>query len=728
MRRSWARMLAAGLMISGLLTPASGTIESRVEPRFDLATPESAPFPSDRFTVADATQRTGLRVALPLPDCRSAVSVCEDVRLLNELDGFDLSPRLALPFSGAIDLGSVTARSVFVVRLGAGPPEAVPVSRLVHDPGTRTLYARPDALLEPETRYGLVVTREVRDARGRPIQPSRAFHAFLRGDARPALRRYRGALRDLVTALGRRGVRAEDVAVGAVFTTGSATTFLEHARAALDARRVAPALMTAPETGGWAYFPRGWLTNLVLRRQVGTRPDAPDAFADDALPLRALAPDAVGGVGVGWYLSPWYLTGDRRIIEGPTTTAVTARLEAPVPFVIVLPAGAPPLDGWPVAIMGHGYGGEMFSNALLIAGTLARHGVATVAITVVGHGGGPEGRLVAMGEGGANLIVRVPGRGIDQNGDGRIERVEGLEASGSAASLALRDGLRQQVVDLMTLVRALRGGLDVDGDGRADTRGDRFYYVGQSLGGIYGTLFLAVEPRVEVGVLNVPGGSIPEIVRLAPVFRPLVRQALARRTPSLLNAGEDFREDLPLRGDPPVVGPSAGALTIQEYLARVEWLGRRGDPLAYARHLRVAPLAGQREKRVLLQVAWGDGVVPNPTTAALVRVGQLGEMTSLLRADRVADAVPAELAEPHGFLLRAGAGGVVGAIARAAQEQVARFFRADGERVWDPDEAEPPPFREPLFEVPASAIPDRASVPRGSDASSAGGPGDGQAR
>jgi len=44
-----------------------------------------------------------------------------------------------------------------------------------------------------------------------------------------------------------------------------------------------------------------------------------------------------------------------------------------------------------------------------------------------------------------------------------------------------------------------------------------------------------------------------------------------------------------------------------------------------------------------------------------------------------------------------------GALAQAAQEQVARFFLADGVTVWNPDHAEPPPFSEAVFEVPAVA-------------------------
>ena len=120
---------------------------------------------------------------------------------------------------------------------------------------------------------------------------------------------------------------------------------------------------------------------------------------------------------------------------------------------------------------------------------------------MVGHGGGPEGRLLVSLADGRTHIVRVPGRGVDLDGDGRIESTEGLAPlpGGPLAVLGLRDGLRQQVVDLMALVRAVGRGLDVDGDGRPDTGQGPISYAGHSLGGIYGTLFLAVESRVSRG-------------------------------------------------------------------------------------------------------------------------------------------------------------------------------------------------------------------------------------
>jgi hypothetical protein len=692
--------LAAAQLGAGPSSVPAGP-RQRVEARFDLDAASASPFPADWLTVPDRAQRTGLRIADPSVRCTLGRSTCDDLKLLGELDGFDLEPRLALRFTGPIDLGSVTPRSVFLVRLVAGPPEVTGVDRLVWDPGTHTLHARPESLLEPETRYGLVVTRDLRDSAGRSVEPSSAFAAALGSGSMPAAARdHQAAFRALRSALERRGIRAARVVVASVFTTGSVSAFLEQARAALDRRPPPPALMAAPESGGRAWYPRASVRRLVLRRQIGPVQDSrageaapgaeatPAGFRDDPLPLDALPQDAVRGVGIGWYWSPWYLTPERRILEAPTLAPHRgAAVDVPVAFVVVTPTSRPPPEGWPLAVFGHGYGGEMLSSALLVAGSLARHGIATAAISVVGHGGGPESRLLVGLADGRTQTVRAPGRGVDLDADGRIEPTEGLTPlpGGALAALSVRDGLRQQVVDLMAFVRAVGGGLDVDGDGVHDTGLGSIVYAGHSLGGIYGTMFLAVEPRVRVGVLAVPGGPISEIARLSPVFRPLVREALLRRVPPLLNLGPDFREDLPLRGDRPVVAPAPGALAIQDHLARVEWLGRRADPVAYARHLRRTPLPGLEPARVLVQWALDDRVVPNPTTAALIRAGELDDRAVLVRSDHVARAAGQDWpADPHVLLLAVRAPGLFGKVALAAQEQMARFLRADGEEVWMP--------------------------------------------
>jgi poly(3-hydroxybutyrate) depolymerase len=98
------------------------------------------------------------------------------------------------------------------------------------------------------------------------------------------------------------------------------------------------------------------------------------------------------------------------------------------------------------------------------------------------------------------------GRAIDQNGDGVIEVREGIRAATPHSVIVDSDGFRQTVADLMQLMRVIEGGVDVDGDALRDLNPSRIYYFGQSLGGRYGTDFLAVEPDVRAGVLSVPGG------------------------------------------------------------------------------------------------------------------------------------------------------------------------------------------------------------------------------
>ena len=82
--------------------------------RTDDSDQQFALFPSDRYTVPDPNQITGLRVALPKPGCSVHVSDCEDVDVINQLDGFNVQPRIVIPFSGAIDLATVSAQTLYL--------------------------------------------------------------------------------------------------------------------------------------------------------------------------------------------------------------------------------------------------------------------------------------------------------------------------------------------------------------------------------------------------------------------------------------------------------------------------------------------------------------------------------------------------------------------------------------------------------------------------------------
>src|SRR6266849_3710903 len=116
MVRDLLRALRFALTVT-LLVP-SLALAAGVQALFDLESPATSPFPSDWFTVTDASHNTGRRVNLPAPDCGVRPSDCEDVEVINTLDGFNLQPRLSIPFDGPIDVGTVNSNTVFLVKLG----------------------------------------------------------------------------------------------------------------------------------------------------------------------------------------------------------------------------------------------------------------------------------------------------------------------------------------------------------------------------------------------------------------------------------------------------------------------------------------------------------------------------------------------------------------------------------------------------------------------------------
>jgi hypothetical protein len=690
-----ALMIAAASWCYGV--PAGATTV-----RFELDDPAASPFPSDRYTVRDGTQRTFRRVNLPKPDCATRPSDCADVDVLNTLDGFSTQPRITLPFTGDIDVATVTSDTVFLVNLGDsltlhGFGQRVGINQIVWDPATRTLALQPDALLNEHSRYLLVVTDGVRDAAGAPLRPSHGFEAALHRASDRDTGEYRRDLRDATRA--HRGAARQRVVAASVFSTQSSTVELLRVMRQVKQAAAGPVdFMLGRTAAGDAVrsvFATADLGAVRLRRQVGTAPQ----FAESALPLAALqlVPGAVGRIAYGSFRSADYQTADKFI--PPTGTL----LGQPQPqgsndlvFQLFLPAGTPPAGGWPVAIFGHGFGDSMLGAPWTVASVFASQGLATLSIQVVGHGGGALGQLLVQSKAGDVVQLSAGGRGFDQDGNGRIDATEGVNAAAPRILIGSRDSLRQTVIDLMQLVRQVQAGIDVDGDGTADLDARRIYYTGQSFGGIYGTMLLGVEPDVQAGVPNVPGGSITEIARLGG-FRPLTGQTLAARTPSLINladpSGIAFNENLPLRDQPPVVTHVPGAMAIAQLLDRTQWAQQPGNPVSYAALIRKDPPPGHAGKPVLFQFAKGDTTVPNPTTTAILRAGELADRAVYFRNDLAFAANPATPKNPHTFLSNV-ANAAVGPLALAAQQQIAVFFASRGATVVDPDGAGP------LFEVP----------------------------
>ena len=149
-RISMGGVLVACLVFSLAVNikPANADKPDRaVHALFNLRHPETGPFPTDIFTITDHTQNTGRRVNLPYPDCTIRVSDCEDLDVVNTLDGFGLQTRLSIPFDGSIDVNTATSDTVFLISLGstidrAGDPPGtvIGINQIVWDTFTDTLH------------------------------------------------------------------------------------------------------------------------------------------------------------------------------------------------------------------------------------------------------------------------------------------------------------------------------------------------------------------------------------------------------------------------------------------------------------------------------------------------------------------------------------------------------------------------------------------------------------
>ena len=661
-------VLAASALVA---TPAGAA--SAPAPSVTLragSTPSTAPFPNDLFTTADAAQITGRRVDLPMAGCDvQGRSLCDDLTLINQLDGFDTRPRVTLPFTGAVDLHSVSADTVHI----DGPNGfTTGLVQLTQDATTPTVAGYPDRYLSQDTTYTLVVGPGIRAANGTAV----------------------GGLPRSVS-----------------FTTMTTTGVLDTVRTALDsgaayAEAQIPdgerGLRLSDSTGGGrSVFPAASVRGISKTDQVLVDPAAPGAFARSGVVNTA---KTFGYFGFGSFLSPQYANDEAVIPHVPTTQTPAVQGNARLGVVMVAPA--PSATCIQPVIFGHGYTDNKF-DLFRAADTLGSSNLAVFSTDVLGHGFGPRSTW-SVTTSSATTSGLSYGRGKDFTGDGRIESAEGstpsprIVVTNGAISVqpspneaaSLRESLVQTAIDEMALVRVLEKGVDVDGDGTVDTctgPGAKVQYYGRSWGGMYGALLLATDPHVEFGVLNVPGTPVTDIGRLGS-YRSLLAQITQFSRPNLLNGGpglNGFTEDIPLRRDPELADVIQGAVPLQESLARTSWVGRGGNPDAYA--TRLQPVPGS--KNVIVQVAYGDGTVPNPTTNELLRAGNLYGKTWIYRADRT----PSFAANPHDFLLD-----ITSPAHFESQEQVRRFFASRGADERDPDGVKP-------FWEPATAEPVRSS-------------------
>jgi dienelactone hydrolase len=708
-------LIAAGCVGFAAFKSIAASPASGVHPLFDLSSPERSPFPSDRFTVADDEQNTARRVNLPMPDdCTAEASECGDVAILNQLDGFNLNARIAVPFDGDIDPSSITSQTVFLVSLGDAlarheavlaeedenfdPGDVqlagttVGINHIVWTPETRELSFRPDQTLDQHTTYVLAVTTGVRDGNGTPIGVAEGFSNFRRDLAHDHDRYYRRALLTATWAVGRVFGGGVEVAALSVFTTQTATHIVERMHEAIYAAPAPTLDFNVGLAGERAVFADAEISTLTQNAEINVGgPLTPQTI--NLAQYRAQVPGAVGTVAFGTYRTLDFTTRpSSHIAPIPTRTGTLAATgEVVVAFDLWLPAGARPAGGWPVQIYGHGVNGSKDSGARMAA-IAASRGLATITINGMSRGLGPRTTMTLRRTNNTTVTFAAPGLGYDQNGDGMIGVHEPRRAAAPYHLFNSTATVAQTTAQHFALVRALQAGVDGDGDGAPDLDGARIYYVGQSLGGPVGMLAFAFEPALRAAAFASGSATLPYQPLLSPSDRPaLGNDLLASRVPSLINSAYGitsidgrptsapfFNENLPLRDQPPLVNTVPGSVAIQRVADHIAWASQIANATAFAPLLRRAPVAGVPARPFIVQYARGDQTVPNPAAMDLIRAGDFADRVSFYRHD-LNFGLAGVPADPHAYYntINAAAPNFY-RIYTGAQDQVTTFFQSDG--------------------------------------------------
>lgn len=599
-----------------------------------------------------------------------------------------LNAPIYFSFPAAIDTSTVTSANVKVFQLApdaAGTENAAlgftdisslfTYSTMNLVPSGVGVYVSPKLPLIPGTRYLYVVTNRVLDAAGKPVVGSPYFEALkgitplagsfagleavranVTSGSNILLSGYAKVMDDLITASATTTVtkRADIAVMGRFITTGAGYTLPDPVGA--------PTVRAPVETALWAWAnnanvaplsmdfstaeSRPWTNGTSAFTVLASEAAVPGsvAAAYTSAGLGAAPSSAIGLIATGTIesanlqLDPYGVNANPSISgnlsaatgltynpgtsvqpgSGVTQAArnATGKLRGfyhttrTLPYLILAPKAAPAGGTYPVAIFLHGIGGQK-EQVLGLANTLCSAGYAVIAIDQARHGEIADGRPAP--EWASNFFMLpsiLTARTNVQTSAFNLWRLERT--------------LKQPTVDPSSIQTAMAAA------GKPLAAAGATQYVGQSLGSITGSYFLAGNSSQTggsnmKGLLSVPGSRLAFILKDSPAFASTINAGLA------------------------AAGVPTNSNAFFQFFALAQAVADPIDPATMGTPLPGAPvnrLAG----RLLVQEAVGDTVIPNASGQYFVnaiagRAPQFGAdvsggFTQVLRAGQTAAAVP----------------------------------------------------------------------------------------
>jgi pimeloyl-ACP methyl ester carboxylesterase len=589
MRLRPAAIGLAALFAAACTSTGGGSAECdrAIEPLLTAVPADGAaasPFPSDLFT-RPAETPTGLQNDVHHQDVLFEA-------LVNHQDGWAPHGPIRIIFSGGVNAASLPRTVTESTRPEAAIQLVDTVTllrapfRLVPGNEADRVYLIPFKPLLEERRYAIVVRKTVQPALAACTARSAVYAAVLAGrppaglapHAAAALRDVYAVLADGAAALG---FPAASIALAVPYTTESITRDLIVKRELVTAAPITAFTITsypALETDG--------SFNHTLEARFPSLP-ADLKFGVDA------KLDNVARIVLGNFKSADY-RNECHLAWGYYVWMPEVQCESTLEFLLTLPklsairpeyrARVLATGSFPVIVFGHGLT-ACKETLLAVVNTFAEYGFAVAGIDVVEHG-----------TRNFNAATGLPNDPLDSCGE-TIR--EGLRIMRAAQPELARDNFRQTALDEIQFVHMLASNPTLNylaadtGDTYGKLQVETFGYIGQSLGGMIGTAFATVEPRLTTAVLNVPGGGIADFIVAAD------EDATAPTDVELLPEG-----------------------LFLEALAAVQVVIGPADPLYYAPYAVAAtPPArkAQAHKHFLLQQGTNDDVMPAYLTENLAR-------------------------------------------------------------------------------------------------------------
>jgi hypothetical protein len=494
---------AGGPAALAFATAPAGAAVRVVHDRTNLAL--TGPIPDDFYLTSDPSTVTGNRLNYPIPARNAEVQSVFAAVLAeaNQIDGWSPVAHAMVEATAPLDATTLPRTpaealsplsTVALLDVDPASPtfgERIPFKLEVRSDTTpqlvtsHTFLVFPGIPLEPEGKYGLVVTRRVLTSPGRPLDPSTFFAAALAAAApgeSAAIERTRTLAQEVLAVAGSSAlavpIPADDVAYAARISIRSTDAIQDDVQ--------------------------------VMKRQILSEP--PPALTIDLANPQSVVNDPnpfIEAYVRGVWDAPDWRGGTQFFVRDAAGRPVRTG-SRPVCFRLTLPTAA--LSG-PVPIVMHQHGNpgeaevEVRSNSVNF---LAQAGYAVIGFTDILN------RVVAPPAAASPLCVSYETPTADATA--RITTQVFSIVGTLLGTQKISDHWNQTLGEQLAFVRAIQGLEDLDllplgaPDGVPDLDTTRILYHGISEGGNNGQAFVPYAPEVDAAALMVGGARLMEVL------------------------------------------------------------------------------------------------------------------------------------------------------------------------------------------------------------------------